>query len=93
MIIETDARKQIAKAIEIEKELQSIEIREKMKGHILMNNEDFHGLRRQLVKIISQINSVANFEGNNLIKGKGRDDLDFEILLEAEGLIRRISPE
>jgi hypothetical protein len=26
-------------------------------------------------------------------KGKGRDDLDFEILLEAEGLIRRISPE
>jgi ribosomal protein S15P/S13E len=34
-----------------------------MKGHILMNNEDFHGLRRQLVKIISQINSVANFEG------------------------------
>ena len=25
--------------------------------------------------------------------GKGRDDLEFEILLEAEGLIRRISPE
>ncbi len=64
-----------------------------MKGHILMNNEDFHGLRRQLVKIISQINSVANFEGKIINKGKGRDDLDFEILLEAEGLIRRISPE
>ena len=46
MIIETDARKLIAKAIEIEKELQSIEIREKMKGHILVNNVDFHGLRR-----------------------------------------------
>ena len=40
-----------------------------------------------MVKIISQINAVANFEG------KGRDDLEFEILLEAEGLIRRISPE
>jgi len=29
---------------------------------------------------------VANFEG------KGRDDLGIEILLEAEGLIRRVSP-
>ncbi len=46
MIIETDARKQISKAIEIEKELQSIEIREKMKGHILVNNEDYHTLRK-----------------------------------------------
>ena len=46
MIIETDARKQIAKAIEIEKELQSIEIREKLKGHILVNNEDYHSLRK-----------------------------------------------
>ena len=27
------------------------------------------------------------------MKGKGRDDLEFDILLEAEGLIRRISPE
>lgn len=50
------------------------------------------------MKIISQINAVANFEGK-IIKfklmflGKGRDDLGFEILLEAEGLIRRISPE
>jgi len=66
MIIETDARKQIARAIEIEKEIQSIEIREKLKGHILVNNEDYHSLRRQLVKIISQINSVANFEGKPL---------------------------
>ena len=53
MVIETDARKMIAKAIEVEKELTSIEIREKMKGHILVNNEDYHGLRRQLVKIVS----------------------------------------
>jgi hypothetical protein len=58
-----------------------------MKGHILVNNEDYHGLRKLLVKIISEINAVANFEG------KGRDDLEFEILLEAEGLIRRISAE
>jgi hypothetical protein len=38
-----------------------------MKGHILMNNEEYHNLRKQLVKIISQINSVANFEGNYVI--------------------------
>lgn len=70
MIIETDARKQIARAIEIEKELQSIEIREKMKGHILVNNEDYTSLRKQLVKIISQINAVANFEGIRLIQAR-----------------------
>ena len=33
------------------------------------------------------INSVANYEG------KGRDDLGVEILLEAEGLIRRVTNE
>ena len=27
------------------------------------------------------------------MSGKGRDDLGIEILLEAEGLIRRVSPE
>lgn len=31
------------------------------------------------------INSVANLEG------KGRDDLQFEILLEAEGILRRVT--
>lgn len=87
MKIEADARRFICKAINIEKELASIEIREKMKGRIVLNNEHYHLLRKKLVKILNQINSVANVEG------KGRDDLSFEILLEAEGIIRRVSKE
>ena len=87
MKIEADARRFICKAINIEKELTSIEIREKLKGRIVLNNELYHNLRKKLVKILNQINSVANVEG------KGRDDLGFEILLEAEGIIRRISKE
>jgi hypothetical protein len=53
MIIENDARRYIAKAIELEKELYSIEIREKMKGTILINSKDYHFLRKNLCKIIS----------------------------------------
>lgn len=87
MKIEADARRYICKAINIEKELSSIEIREKLKGRIVLNNEHYHSLRKKLVKILNQINSVANIEG------KGRDDLGFEILLEAEGIIRRVSKE
>ena len=87
MKIEADARRFICKAINIEKELASIEIREKLKGRIVLNNEHYHSLRKKLVKILNQINSVANVEG------QGRDDLGFEILLEAEGIIRRISKE
>jgi hypothetical protein len=41
MIIENDARRFIAKAMELEKELSSIEIREKMKGRILVINEEY----------------------------------------------------
>ena len=36
MLIETDARRYISKAIEIETELTSIEIREKLKGKIFV---------------------------------------------------------
>lgn len=42
-------------------------------------------MRNKLVMLISEINRVANIEG------KGRDDLTLEILLEAEGIMRRIS--
>lgn len=42
MEIERDARKIIANAIELERSLKSIEIREKMKGRILVENEDYH---------------------------------------------------
>ncbi len=39
MIIETDARRFISKAIELEREITSIEIREKVKGKILVVND------------------------------------------------------
>jgi vacuolar-type H+-ATPase subunit B/Vma2 len=42
MAIENDARKPIQNAIDLEKELLSIEIREKMKGKILVNSEEYN---------------------------------------------------
>ncbi len=87
MLIETDARRYISKAIQIESELTSIEIREKLKGKIFVQNDDYTNLRKKLCKVISQINSVANVEG------KGRDDLSYEVLIEAEGNLRRVTKE
>lgn len=87
MLIETDARRYISKAIEMEGELTSIEIREKLKGKMCVHNDDYSKIRKSLCKIISQINSVAN------VDGKGRDDLSYEILIEAEGILRRVTKE
>jgi hypothetical protein len=58
-----------------------------MKGRILVNHEDYHNLRKRLTKVISKINSVAN------IDGKGRDDLNYEILEASEHLINTITGE
>ena len=60
---------------------------EKLKGKVFVVNQDYTNLKRKLSKIISQINSVANTEG------KGRDDLTFESLNEAEGILRRVTKE
>jgi len=43
-------------------------------------------LRRKFAYQIAKINSVANNDG------KGRDDLEIDILIAAEGILRRISP-
>lgn len=40
-----------------------------------------------MCEIISQINQIANYAG------RGRDDLDHSILLETEGLLRRITKD
>ena len=87
MLIEGDARRFITDAIETEKELQAMEIREKAKGKIFLDFAEYHEKRDKLAKQIAQLNSVANTEG------KGRDDLSVEILISAEGLMRRISPD
>ncbi|KAL4464053.1 hypothetical protein ABPG74_005990 [Tetrahymena malaccensis] len=89
MVIETEARRYVQCAIEIEKELTSFEIREKIKGRIFISSQsqEYTNLRKTLCKYIAQMNAVANMEG------KGRDDLDIEILIQAEGILRKVTNE
>ena len=86
MLIEADARRFITEAIESEKELTQIEIKEKSRGRIVVDTSAYSLKRSKLITILGKINSVANPEG------MGRDDLGSEILLAAEGIYRRISP-
>ena len=85
MQIEGNARKPITDAIEIDKEMISLEVKEKAKGKMVQESTDYRNIREKLVKLICKINSVAN------TKGKGRDDLAINILEAAEGLTRRMS--
>ncbi|CAG9321179.1 unnamed protein product [Blepharisma stoltei] len=86
MVIETDARRFITQAIELEREMSLIEVKEKARGRVTLDSEEFNSLRDKFVVIIGKINSVANVEG------KGRDDLSLNILLAAEGISRRMHP-
>jgi len=85
MLIESDARRDITQGISIEKEITGFEQRERIKGKIVMDCPEYNEIRKQLVKIICHINSVSNPDG------KGRDDLDIEILKSAENILRKIS--
>mmetsp|Transcript_4905 Transcript_4905/g.9181 ORF Transcript_4905/g.9181 Transcript_4905/m.9181 type:complete len:575 (-) Transcript_4905:1982-3706(-) len=85
MLIEGDARRYITEAIEIEREIVLMEVKEKAKGRVVLDNDTYHTLRSRLVNVIGRINSVANIEG------KGRDDLSSDILVAAEGLTRRMA--
>jgi hypothetical protein len=70
MVIETDARLFIANSIKYDVNLSIFELKnEKLKA------ED---AKKELVKLICSVNSVANIEG------KGRDDFNFQILETAE---------
>lgn len=51
----------------------------------MMQSPEFNKNRKRLVEIMNKINAVANSEGN------GRDDLQVDILFQAEGICRRIS--
>lgn len=86
MLIEADARRFITEAIETEKELTQIETREKSRGRIVVDTQEYIQKRSKLITNLGKINSVANPEG------MGRDDLGNDILLAAEGIYRRISP-
>ena len=52
MLIEADARRFISDAIEIEKELKSMEIREKAKGRIVIESPDYKKKRGELATIM-----------------------------------------
>jgi len=85
-LIEADARRFITEAIETEKELALIEMKEKSRGRIVVDTNEYTQKRAKLIQNLGKINSVANPEG------MGRDDLGNDILLAAEGIYRRISP-
>ena len=51
-----------------------------------MDTPDYNQKRSKLIQVLGKINSVANQEG------MGRDDLNNQILLAAEGILRRVSP-
>ena len=85
MLIEQDARRYIQEAIDVEREITSAEVRERAKGKIMVECTDHNKNRKKFVEILNKINSVANPDG------KGRDDLEAEILLQSEGICRRIS--
>lgn len=53
MMIEADARKYITDAIEIEKELTEFEKKEKSKGKIILDSNEYNNIRAKLTKIIS----------------------------------------
>jgi hypothetical protein len=74
MLIESDARRFITDAIEIEKDITSSEVRERAKGKIMVECPEYNKNRSKLIGFINKINAVANPEG------KGRDDLQAEIL-------------
>lgn len=80
MAIESDARRFIEEAIQLEDKITKLE-ESKGKAEVIFE------LKTKLVVIIGKINSVANIEG------KGRDDLTIDILKAAEGLLRRVSAQ
>lgn len=86
MLIEADARRFITDAIEKEKELNQLEVKEKSRGVIVLDTPEFTQKRSKVIEILGKINSVANPEG------MGRDDLSNDILLAAEAMYRKISP-
>lgn len=53
MLIETDARRYISKAIDLEKELTTIEVKEKIGGKYFIQNDEYTNVRRKLCKIIT----------------------------------------
>lgn len=86
MVIETDARRFIVEAIDIEKRLTQFEEKEIKKGAIFFqNSKEYNDMRKTFIDKICEINTVAN------VSGKGRDDLKIDILIQCEEIQKRVS--
>lgn len=53
MLIESDARRFITEAIEIEKEITSSEVRERAKGKIMVDCPEYNKNRTKLIKLFN----------------------------------------
>lgn len=87
MVIETDARRFVIEAIQIEKDMQDLEIRLSSKGKAVLSNKAYNEKRQELIVQMAQINTVCN------MNGKGREDLtDIDILQAAEDISKTLKP-
>ncbi|OMJ70096.1 hypothetical protein SteCoe_32013 [Stentor coeruleus] len=87
MAIESDARRFIEEAIQLEHQVTILDSKNKEKNKPSNESPESFDLKSRLVTVIGKINSVANIEG------KGRDDLTIDILKASEGLLRRMSTQ
>jgi hypothetical protein len=85
IIIEEKARKLITEGIKIENEITNYENKSKIKGKLLINDNNYNELRIKLINNILKLNKIAN------VDGKGRDDLPPEILFRAEKVLVTVS--
>ena len=83
--IEKQSRRYIFEGIELEKEMTQYETRANIRGKLLYNNTEYNNIRAKFVNLLANLNKVANIEG------KGRDDLNVEILLKAESVLLTVS--
>ena len=84
--IEKISRRYIFEGIKIEKELTQYEKKASIRGRMnISNDKEYNEIRERFVKIINELNNIAN------INGKGRDDLTIEILLKSENVLCTIS--
>ena len=87
--IEKISRRFIFEGIKLEKEMSLYENKANIKGKNLINNcendKEYNEIRERFIKIINYLNKIAN------INGKGRDDLDINILLQSEKVLRTVT--
>ena len=83
--IEKQSRRYIFEGIELQKEMTQYETRANIRGKLLYNNTEYNNIRAKFVNLLANLNKVANIEG------KGRDDLNVEILLKAESVLLTVS--